>query len=90
MKSWATDSEIDLCMDLSHDTPFIIAGVTHSIMSTARHYGACVYNGRDYTYITETDELVRDDVMKRINANRKREAKKKPIAKTENGQKALL
>lgn len=45
-------------------TPYGITGVSHGMFSIARHYGAATYQGDAYTYFPDTDELVRDDVLK--------------------------
>lgn len=45
-------------------TPYGISNVSHTQFSIARYYGACNFNGERYTYFPDTDELVRDDVLK--------------------------
>ncbi len=47
------------------DTPERIHHVSKTQLSVARHFGACTYNGANYTYLAESDELVRNDVLKR-------------------------
>jgi hypothetical protein len=39
--------------------------------SVARHYGGMSVNGKQYTYCHETDELIRDDVLKFVAKMRK-------------------
>jgi hypothetical protein len=56
---------------LPRDMPFMITGVSHGQFSIARHSGGISYNGRHYTYIPATDELVRDDVVKWLKKKRK-------------------
>lgn len=46
-------------------------------LSIARHYGGTTVNGVHYTYIPESDELVRDDVLKMVMKARA-DALKKP------------
>ena len=48
-------------------TPFGIQGVSMGQFSIARHYGGIEFNGERYTYFPETDELVRNDVVKWMN-----------------------
>lgn len=57
---------------LHRKTPFGMTGVSYGQLSIARHYGGIEYNGESYTYFAETDELVRNDVLKW----RKKESKK--------------
>lgn len=72
-------SETELLMldlsDLPRDTPFIICHVCQTQFSIARHYGGCKFQGRNYTYIQETDELLRDDVVKWLAKHRKAQRK---------------
>jgi len=49
---------------LSRKAPFGVTSVSTSQFSIARHYGGIRFNGEDYTYFPDTDELVRDDVLK--------------------------
>ncbi len=48
---------------LHRKTPFGIEGVSTSQFSIARYYGGIRFNGERYTYFSDTDELVRDDVL---------------------------
>lgn len=50
--------------NLPIDTPFLIGYVSSGFFSVARYSGGIIYNGKQYTYFPETDELVRDDVLK--------------------------
>lgn len=65
-ESHLTETEIESlnASDLSKQTPFVIRGVSLGYFSVARHYGGATFNGSHYTYISGTDELVRDDVLK--------------------------
>ena len=56
-------SGLDDC-PLSEVTPFGITSVSTSQFSIARHFGGIRFNGEHYTYFPDTDELVRDDVLK--------------------------
>jgi hypothetical protein len=56
---------------LDRKTPFGITNVSMTQMSIARHYGGINYNGNRYTYFADTDELVRDDVLKWREKNQK-------------------
>ena len=50
----------------------------NSHLSIARHYGACNINGVRYVVDPRTNELVREDVLKR-EAKERRAAKKPPV-----------
>lgn len=39
--------------------------VSHGQLSVARHYGGYKVNGSSYTYNPTTDELIRDDILKK-------------------------
>ena len=54
---------LDSC-PLHRKTPFGMTNVSMTQLSIARHYGGIRYNGDQYTYFQDTDELVRDDVLK--------------------------
>jgi hypothetical protein len=75
--SYLTSDELDALQASGLDpfTPYVIAGVSRSQLSVARHYGGCTYGGREYYYIPTTDELIRDDVVRWITARRKEERK---------------
>lgn len=83
MKSYLTEAElIDLQTSALHKkTPFAITGVSHGMFSTARHYGGARYNGANYIYHPATDELIRDDVLKWLEKQRKAERKAAKIKK---------
>lgn len=49
---------------LHRRTPFGITNVTATQFSIARYYGAVKFNGDSYTYLPDTDELIRDDVLR--------------------------
>ena len=73
MPSHLTQSEIDALQlsTLPRDTPYIVQGVSHTQFSVARHYGGMTYQGKFYSYIPTTDELIRDDVVKWLKQHRK-------------------
>jgi hypothetical protein len=60
--------------DLSTETPFAICGISASIFSVARHYGAMKFQGQGYTYIPAHDECIRNDVLKWVTKYRKQQA----------------
>lgn len=66
MTSYLTEEEVDALQlsGLNRETPYLIRGVCSTQFSVARYYGGCVYNGANYTYLSETDELIREDVLK--------------------------
>lgn len=45
-------------------TVYGICGVSGSQFSIARFYGSIKFNGEMFTYLPDTDELIRDDVLK--------------------------
>ena len=49
---------------LHRKTPYGITNVRMTQFSIARFYGGIKYNGDSYTYLPHTDELIRDDVLK--------------------------
>ncbi len=56
-------SGLDGC-PLHRNTPIGIMNVSQGQLSIARHYGWIKYNGEDYIYLPDTDELIRNDVLK--------------------------
>ena len=50
------------------------SGVSRTQLSIARHSGAAVINGRRYTYVAESDELLRDDALAMVRKWRKEDA----------------
>lgn len=49
---------------LSRKTPYGMTNVSKTQLSVARFYGCCNYMGQTYTYFADTDEIVRDDVLR--------------------------
>ncbi len=80
MKSYLTQDEIDALQTskLSRDTPFAIRHVLQTQFSIARFYGGATYNGKEYTYFPESEELIRDDVLKWIRKRRKQPQRTNP------------
>ena len=72
-----TAEEMDALQEtkLDRTTPFVICGVSQSQLSIARFYGGIKYNGRMYSYIPPTDELIRDDVVRWLTKHRKAQRK---------------
>lgn len=72
-----TEQEIEALQatKLDRETPFVICGVSRSQLSIARFYGGCKFQGRNYSYIPTTDELLRDDVVKWLAKHRKAQRK---------------
>lgn len=88
-------TELELQMldlsDLPRDTPFIIQHVCQTQFSIARHYGGCKYQGKSYSYIQATDELIREDVAKWLSKMRKKaKADAKKVGSGAAVQEALL
>ena len=73
MGTFLTDEEVTALQSsgLSRETPYVIQGVSHGQLSIARHYGGIRYQTREYTYIYQTDELIRNDVLKWVTKRRK-------------------
>ena len=71
--SFLTVEEIEALQSsrLSRETPYLIEGVSRTQLSIARHYGGIKFQGAQYDYLPDTDELIRDDVRKWIAKNRK-------------------
>ena len=55
--------------------PIMYCDVSYSQLSLARHAGGAMVHGRRFTYVTATDELIRDDLLKWIE-RRRREARR--------------
>lgn len=72
-----TEKEIEALQatKLDRATPFVICGVSRSQLSIARFYGGCKFQGRNYSYIPTTDELLRDDVVTWLAKHRKAQRK---------------
>jgi len=49
---------------LQRRTPYGMTNVSMTQLSIARHFGGCKYQGDFYTYLPHTDELIRNDVLK--------------------------
>jgi hypothetical protein len=60
---------------MSKITPYVIAGVSRTQFSIARHFGVVIYNRKTYTYMPQHDELIRDDVLKWVTKRRKEASK---------------
>lgn len=54
---------LDEC-PLHRKTPFGICNVRMTQFSIARFYGGIKFNGETFTYLPDTDELIRDDVLR--------------------------
>jgi hypothetical protein len=67
---------------LSRKTPYSFKDVSNTGLALAQIYGGCNYMGQTYTYFPDTDELVRDDVL--------RWAKRKPKTAPANNERTLL
>jgi hypothetical protein len=55
--------ELDDC-PLHRDSPYGVTNVSHTQLSIARYYGTINFNGFKYIYYPDTDELIREDVMR--------------------------
>jgi hypothetical protein len=54
---------LDLC-GLHKRTPYGMTNISQTQFSIARHYGGLKFQGDSYTYLPQTDELIRDDVWR--------------------------
>jgi hypothetical protein len=85
VESFLCEGEIAALQDskLHRRTPFLIQGVSSGFFSVARHTGAIRLNGDEYTYHPETDELVRDDVLRFVSNLKSRQmVRETPCEKT--------
>lgn len=66
MSESLTQTEVDALQEsgLHRNTPYIIRGVSQGHLSIARYYGGAKFNGSDYSYVPNTDELIRNDCSK--------------------------
>jgi hypothetical protein len=69
-------ADLDAC-PLHRKSPFGITNVMQTQFSIARYYGGINFNGSMYIYYPDTDELIREDVMKwkakQLNAKHKKQ-----------------
>jgi hypothetical protein len=63
IKNGSALSELSEC-PLHRKTPFGITNVRMTQFSIARFYGGIKFNGDAFTYLPDTDELIRDDVLR--------------------------
>lgn len=56
---------------LHRRTPFGITNVSMTQFSIARYSMGCTFNGDQYLYVPQTDELIRSDVLKWKNKHEK-------------------
>jgi len=68
-----TPSELDgvEACGLHQRTPYGMTNVSMTQLSIARHCGGCTYQGESYIYIPHTDELIRKDVLRWKQAQKK-------------------
>jgi hypothetical protein len=89
--SYLSESEVEAIQWHHIRAPYLISGISHGIFSIARHYGGMKYQGCSYTYIPESDECVRDDVLKFVTKLRKpKKVKTAPEADMFDGQAVRL
>jgi hypothetical protein len=62
-KKFSILDDLDAC-PLHRKTPFGVTNVSMTQLSIARYYGTINFNGYNYIYYPDTDELIREDVMK--------------------------
>lgn len=69
--SYLTPDDLALIQRLPKDAPYAITGVTGSQFSVARTSMGCTAYGHQYHYNPITDELIRADVLRLVEANRR-------------------
>jgi len=81
MKSQITTEEQTALQSsgLCQKTPYAIQGVSSGQLSVCQHFGGCRVQGVMYSYLPETDELVRVDVVRWLK-NYRKDADKKAVA----------
>lgn len=91
--SYLTPDELALIQRLPKVAPYAITGVTGSQFSLARHSIGCTAYGHQYHYNPTTDELIRADVLRLVEATRRTAQKAARTAQREaamNAQGSLL
>lgn len=72
MNSWLTEPEWDAVFaKFGTSETLAFSCVSSTQLSIARIYGGASVNGERYTYFPQTDELIRDDVLKFVSKARK-------------------
>lgn len=65
--------------------PKIITDVSRGMFSVARYYGGCNFNGKEYVYFADRDELVLKSYVKEYKKEYyPKTVKKKPIEQSGN------
>lgn len=90
VSSYLSNDEVNALQSsgLHRKNPYAISGVCNTQLSIARHYGGLVFRGDGYQYIQESDELIRDDVLRWLENRRKEQSK--VTAEVENKQKDIF
>ena len=86
--SCLSELEIIAIQHLPRDTPYLIQHISRTQLSVARHAGGCRYQGREYVYMPETDELLRRDVARLVTRLRKLDAKRTRTEARQRGERA--
>ena len=60
---------------LHRRTPYGMTNISMTQLSIAKYYGGCTFQNERYTYVPDTDELIRNDVL-RWKKTQERKAKK--------------
>jgi hypothetical protein len=68
---YLSPAELLAAQELHKRAPYAITGISQGMFSIARHYGRMTFQGCAYTYFSEHDECVRDDVLKLVRRLRK-------------------
>lgn len=92
-KTFFTDDEIARLRVTHAGEVIAYAGVSHTQLSIARHRGGAQLPSGPFTYIPETDELIRDDVLQAVMRDRRtqaREAKRTDAAAASQAQLVLI
>lgn len=76
-QSYLTESEVEQIQVLHKRTYYAVCHVSTTIFSVARLYGRATIQGEPFTYFPDTDELIRDDVLKFVADLRKPKRRKR-------------
>ena len=86
MNSYITAEEREAILDdglFAVGPPVLIGGVSRTQFSIARYYSEIMLNGYQYTYMHDTDELIRDDLLKWLKKQRESEAKAAKVCESQ-------
>jgi hypothetical protein len=75
MDSYITPEEwVTLALQETGQHEMGYTNVSRTQLSIAMHYGGATVNGAHYTYMPDTDELIREDILTAVDKMRKQRA----------------